>query len=118
MWAYIMRRLLLVIPTLLGIMVINFVIVQFAPGGPVDQTPGADPAVLAACARSGSDRQRRGRRAAPPGPPAASSPSYRRARAALRLRQAGARALPRLMMRSFATFDFGKSFFRTGRSST
>ena len=37
MLAYIARRLLLVIPTLLGIMVINFVIVQAAPGGPVEQ---------------------------------------------------------------------------------
>jgi len=37
MSAYILRRLLLMIPTLLGIMVINFVVVQFAPGGPVEQ---------------------------------------------------------------------------------
>jgi len=37
MTAYIVRRLLLMIPTLLGIMVINFAIVQAAPGGPVDQ---------------------------------------------------------------------------------
>ncbi len=37
MLAYIIRRLLLIIPTLFGIMVINFVIVQFAPGGPVEQ---------------------------------------------------------------------------------
>ena len=37
MLAYIVRRLLLMIPTLLGIMIINFVIVQFAPGGPVEQ---------------------------------------------------------------------------------
>ena len=37
MLAYIIRRLLLIIPTLFGIMVINFVIVQAAPGGPVDQ---------------------------------------------------------------------------------
>jgi len=37
MFAYIIRRLLLVIPTLLGIMIINFVIVQAAPGGPVEQ---------------------------------------------------------------------------------
>jgi len=36
MFAYIIRRLLLVIPTLLGIMVINFTVVQFAPGGPVE----------------------------------------------------------------------------------
>ena len=37
MGAYILRRLLLIIPTLFGIMVVNFVIVQFAPGGPVEQ---------------------------------------------------------------------------------
>ena len=37
MLAYIVRRLLLMIPTLFGIMVLNFVIVQFAPGGPVEQ---------------------------------------------------------------------------------
>jgi len=35
--AYILRRLLLIIPTLFGIMLINFVIVQFAPGGPVER---------------------------------------------------------------------------------
>jgi microcin C transport system permease protein len=38
MIAYILRRLLLMIPTLVGIMVINFAIVQFAPGGPVEKT--------------------------------------------------------------------------------
>ncbi len=37
MGAYILRRLLLVIPTLLGIMVVNFTLVQFVPGGPVEQ---------------------------------------------------------------------------------
>jgi microcin C transport system permease protein len=37
MLAYIVRRLLLMIPTLFGIMVLNFVIVQAAPGGPVEQ---------------------------------------------------------------------------------
>ncbi len=37
MTAYILRRLLLVIPTLFGIITINFVVVQFAPGGPVEQ---------------------------------------------------------------------------------
>lgn len=37
MGAYIIRRLLLIIPTLLGIMAINFVLVQFVPGGPVEQ---------------------------------------------------------------------------------
>jgi len=37
MLAYILRRLLLIIPTLFGIMVLNFVIIQAAPGGPVEQ---------------------------------------------------------------------------------
>ena len=37
MFAYIFRRLLLIIPTLLGIITINFIIVQGAPGGPVEQ---------------------------------------------------------------------------------
>ena len=37
MLAYIARRLLLMIPTLFGIMLISFVIVQFAPGGPVER---------------------------------------------------------------------------------
>ncbi len=37
MGRYLLRRLFLIIPTLFGIMVINFVIVQFAPGGPVEQ---------------------------------------------------------------------------------
>ena len=37
MGAYFARRLLLIIPTLLGIMIINFALVQFVPGGPVEQ---------------------------------------------------------------------------------
>ena len=37
MGAYILRRLLLIIPTLLGIMLINFALAQFVPGGPVEQ---------------------------------------------------------------------------------
>ncbi|MBZ0162591.1 MAG: microcin C ABC transporter permease YejB [Notoacmeibacter sp.] len=37
MGAYILRRLLLMIPTLFGIMAISFAVVQFAPGGPVEQ---------------------------------------------------------------------------------
>ena len=35
--AYAIRRILLMIPTLLAIMVVNFIIVQAAPGGPVEQ---------------------------------------------------------------------------------
>ncbi|MFC2972379.1 microcin C ABC transporter permease YejB [Azotobacter bryophylli] len=37
MLAYILRRLLLIVPTLFGILLLNFVIIQAAPGGPVEQ---------------------------------------------------------------------------------
>ncbi|PAV26361.1 microcin ABC transporter permease [Tamilnaduibacter salinus] len=37
MGVYVLRRLLLMIPTLVGIMLLNFVIVQAAPGGPIEQ---------------------------------------------------------------------------------
>src|SRR6195952_4320950 len=46
MSAYIARRIFLMIPTLLGILFVSFVVVQFAPGGPVErviaQLSGAD----------------------------------------------------------------------------
>lgn len=38
MYLYILKRLLLIIPTLFGIITINFFIIQLAPGGPVEQT--------------------------------------------------------------------------------
>ena len=54
MAAYIIRRLLLIIPTMLGIMTISFVVIQFAPGGPVEriiaQVTGTD---VSATARIG-----------------------------------------------------------------
>ena len=37
MTAYIIRRLLFMIPTVFGIMLVSFVVVQFAPGGPVER---------------------------------------------------------------------------------
>src|SRR5262245_47691302 len=37
MGAYIIRRILFMIPTMFGIMLVAFVVVQFAPGGPVEQ---------------------------------------------------------------------------------
>ncbi len=37
MLAYVFRRILLIIPTLFGIVLVNFIIVQAAPGGPVEQ---------------------------------------------------------------------------------
>ncbi|MET0852487.1 MAG: microcin ABC transporter permease, partial [Candidatus Rokuibacteriota bacterium] len=38
MLGYVLRRLVLIVPTLFGIMLVNFVIIQAAPGGPVEQT--------------------------------------------------------------------------------
>ena len=40
MTAYIIRRILFMIPTMLGIMLVAFAVVQFAPGGPVEQVIG------------------------------------------------------------------------------
>src|SRR5258707_6516483 len=37
MWSYILKRLLLMIPTLLGVLLITFIVIQFVPGGPVEQ---------------------------------------------------------------------------------
>ena len=37
MLSYIFRRLILIVPTLIGIMCINFLLVQFVPGGPIEQ---------------------------------------------------------------------------------
>ncbi len=37
MWAYIVKRCLLMIPTLLGVLLMTFVVIQFVPGGPVEQ---------------------------------------------------------------------------------
>ena len=37
LWSYIARRLLLMVPTLIGIVTVSFLIIQFVPGGPIDQ---------------------------------------------------------------------------------
>lgn len=59
MAAYIIRRLLLMIPTLFGIMAITFVIVQFAPGGPVERMiaklSGMDAAATATMSGAGDN---------------------------------------------------------------
>ncbi|GGK39894.1 microcin C ABC transporter permease YejB [Salinarimonas ramus] len=59
MLAYIARRLLLMIPTLFGIMLISFVIIQFAPGGPVEriiaQLQGTDVGATARISGGGGD---------------------------------------------------------------
>ena len=55
MGAYLLRRLILIIPTLLGIMALNFFIIQVAPGGPVEQLL----ARLQGTAQSSTARSRR-----------------------------------------------------------
>ena len=37
LWAYIAKRVLLMLPTLLGVIAITFAVIQFVPGGPVEQ---------------------------------------------------------------------------------
>jgi microcin C transport system permease protein len=59
MLSYIIRRVLLMIPTLFGIMALSFVVIQFAPGGPVEQViaqlTGTDVAATARVGGSSGD---------------------------------------------------------------
>src|SRR6478609_2975437 len=124
MLAYILRRLMLVVPTLFGIMVLNFFIVQAAPGGPVEQMIARlEGTAVGATERfsgsaSGGEMMRHGSQEQGAG-------AYR-----------GARGLPKelvqriekmygfdkpigerflLMMKNYLVFDFGESFFRNKR---
>jgi microcin C transport system permease protein len=127
MFAYIVRRLLLIVPTLFGIMIVNFIIVQAAPGGPVErmiaQIKGTAVEATARVAATGAET--------------ATSPVDRAAGAAadsnVTSKYRGARGLPPelikdlerqfgfdkplwkrfvLMMGNYARFEFGNSFFR------
>ena len=109
MHRYILRRLLLLVPTLFGIIAINFALVQFAPGGPVEQ------AMAEARGRGGGVTDRIGGATSDSG-------AYRGARGLdERQRQeivklfgfdkpAGERFLA--MVGGYLTFDFGRSFFK------
>lgn len=108
MGAYILRRVLLMIPTLLGIIAINFAIVQFAPGGPVEQAvaeargaPGATARITGAQSDSGAYRGARGL-----DPKQIEDIK----------RQFGFDKPPLTrfleMVRNYLSFDFGRSFFR------
>ena len=126
MTAYIIRRILLMIPTLLGIMLVSFVVVQFAPGGPVERViaqlraptparPRASPARRAAIsARAARCRaaRRSTRSARNIAAPRASTPNSSRA-----WRSSSASTSRRyerflLMLWNYIRFDFGKSYFR------
>jgi ABC-type microcin C transport system permease subunit YejB len=85
MFAYILKRLLLMVPTLLGVLLITFVI-QFVPGGPVEQYLAEAKAGLAGSgAAEGGGLSTAARRAW--------TRSAGADQGAVRLRQAGARAL-------------------------
>ncbi|MFC0220622.1 microcin C ABC transporter permease YejB [Pseudochelatococcus lubricantis] len=122
MFAYVARRLLLMIPTIFGIMLISFVIVQFAPGGPVEriiaQMQGADGGATARIGGGGG-----GDLGAAGG--AADAGSGGRYRGAQGLDPAFIAQLEKQfgfdrpaherfikMMTDYATFNFGKSYFR------
>jgi microcin C transport system permease protein len=117
MFAYIARRLLFMIPTLFGILFINFVIVQFAPGGPVER-------ILAQLQGVESGATARFGGAGETGNTGASDTSskYRGAQGldkkfiAELEKQFGfdKPAYERffLMLKNYATFDFGRSYFR------
>ncbi|WGR94264.1 MULTISPECIES: microcin C ABC transporter permease YejB [unclassified Bradyrhizobium] len=124
MSAYIARRILLMLPTLLGILFVSFVVVQFAPGGPVErviaQINGADTGGTSRVSGGGGDfAAQRGQ-----GGAAASSinSKYRGAQGLdpdfikkLEVQFGFDKPAPErflLMVWNFARFDFGKSYFR------
>lgn len=116
MGTYILRRLLLIIPTLFGIMLINFLIIQAAPGGPVEQTlarlQGLDSGVesrfggsqMEARVESQSEFQYRGAQGLDPELVARIERLYGFDK------PLGERFW--LMLKNYAQFDFGDSFFR------
>ncbi|KMO22371.1 microcin C ABC transporter permease YejB [Methylobacterium indicum] len=123
MAAYILRRLLLMIPTILGIMLISFVIVQFAPGGPVErvlaQLQGQNTAMSRVTGGGGDLAGRGGTSQAGGGE---SNSRYRGAQGLdpafiKRLEQQYGFDKPAperfvKMLWDYARFDFGKSYFR------
>ncbi len=116
MFAYLVRRLFLIVPTLFGIMLINFLIVQAAPGGPIEQLiaqltlPGGQ--ATDQITRAGADIQvseggYRGRQGL--------LPEYI---AELEAQYGFDKPLHERflkMLGDYAVFDFGESFFRDER---
>src|SRR6202167_2666064 len=123
MTAYIARRIFLMIPTLLGILFVSFVVVQFAPGGPVErviaQLSGADTGGTSRISGGGGDFGARGQ-VGMSGDAVASK--YRGAQGldpdfikSLEKQFGFDKPAPErfaLMLWNYARFDFGKSYFR------
>src|SRR5215470_10653737 len=125
MTAYIIRRLLFMVPTLFGIMLVSFVVVQFAPGGPVErviaQLSGSDTGATSRI--SGSPGGDLGARAQPGG--GAIDAVTSKYRGAQGLDPEFIKSLEKqfgfdkpayqrffLMLWNYLRFDFGKSYFR------
>jgi microcin C transport system permease protein len=123
MGAYVVRRLLLLIPTLFAIMLVNFAVVQIVPGGPVERVLAQlDKSAVSATARmSGGGGETLGNQA--PSGSAGASPS--RYRGAQGLDPEFIKSLEKqfgldqplwkrflLMMGNYLRFDFGNSYFR------
>jgi microcin C transport system permease protein len=124
MSAYIARRILLMFPTLLGILLVAFVVVQFAPGGPVQrviaQLSGSDTGAMSRISgSSGGDFGARGQVGAAAD---AVNSKYRGAQGldpdfikSLEKQFGFDKPAPErfaLMLWNYARFDFGKSYFR------
>ena len=123
---YIIRRLILIVPTLIGIVIINFVIVQTAPGGPVEQTlakiQGTDVDATARVSGSSQGETVPGVEQRGAGGSQATVSKYRGARGLdpefikeiEKLYGFDKPAYERLfiMMKNFLVFDLGDSFFQ------
>jgi microcin C transport system permease protein len=124
--AYIIRRLLLMIPTLFGIILINFLIVQVAPGGPVEQMiaklQGMDVSATQRFSGGGSDTSLSSQQAQATMNMSSGASKYRGAQG---LDPEFIKSLEKqfgfdkplherffLMMKSYLMFDFGKSYFK------
>ncbi|MEL6745744.1 MAG: microcin ABC transporter permease, partial [Pseudomonadota bacterium] len=127
MAAYILKRLLLMIPTLLGIMLLSFIVIQFAPGGPVEQViaqlSGQGGSATDRVSGGGGDFDSAGTNAQDSSSGGASNSKYRGAQGldpefiAQLEKQFGfdkpAHERFAKMIWDYARFDFGESYFRS-----
>ncbi len=102
MWSYILRRLLLMVPTLLGVLALTFAVIQFVPGGPVEQLVAQMEGRQGAGETAGAATGYRGRQGVDPA----------RIEEIKKLYGFDKPPLERfwLMLKSFARFDLGESF--------
>ncbi|HEY4199809.1 MAG TPA: microcin C ABC transporter permease YejB [Devosiaceae bacterium] len=124
MGAYILRRLLLMIPTVFGIMAVSFLVVQFAPGGPVEQAIAklSGEAVAGNSRVSGGGADNAGPQVQTSNPGPGGNSIYRGSRGlspelvAQIQKQFGFDKPPLerfwLMLGNYARFDFGHSYYR------